>query len=206
MAVEKEEKKNQLFERMMAKREDQFDYKQLAADIRRKKDDYSLIEDNYNGVVDINKPTTVPLRWKQEDVGKEMVIVNEVGLFGPQCIVELTLTSLDEDGVEFQIDKYTLIDISADGAFQIIDQEEFDCGGVVRIKHSEIVSGELLGQMSEFVYGPYGAPDYKEFGLYALVQYWAHHHVLVQNLHQAAERRVLAMAGLKAANTNENRI
>lgn len=192
MAEDYENKMTQLFEQVMENRKASFNYKQLAADIRRKKDDYSLIQDNYNGVVDINKPTTVPFRWEQEDVGKEMVIADQVGLFGPQCIVELTLTSLDDDSVEFQIDRYTLIDIGSDDAFQIIDQDEFDCGGVVRIKRSEIITGDQLWRMSDFIYGPMGAPDYKEFSLYTLVQYWAHHHVLVQNLHDAAERRAQA--------------
>ncbi|WP_162653318.1 hypothetical protein [Lentilitoribacter sp. Alg239-R112] len=198
MNNENNAKKNQWIEKMMAKRKASFDYKQLAADIRRKKDDYSLIEDNYNGVIDINEPTTVPFRWGQEDVGKEMVIVDEFGLFGHQSVVELTLTYLKDDTIEFAIDKVTLIDTGTDDEpFEIEDQEAFECGGIVRLKRGEIITGEQLGQMSDFVYGHFGAPDHKDFSLYALVQYWAHHHVLVQNLHDVVEKKAQAMLGLE---------
>lgn len=206
MATEYENKNNQLFERLMATRMASFDHKQLAADISRKKDDYSLIEHDYYGVVDVNQPSTVPFRWEEEDVGKEMVIVDELGQFGDQRVVELTLTCCDDEIIEFQIDKVTLIDIGSDYQFKVVDQEEFQSGGIVRLKRGEIITGEKLSQMSEFVYGPNGAPDYKEFSLYALVQYWVHHHALVQNLHHAAERRALAMDYLEAASTKENHV
>ena len=205
MTEKREKMITKLFEQMMEERTAQFDYKQLAADIRRKKDDYSRIEHDYSGVVDINQPSTVPFRWEEKDVGKEMVIMDEFGQFGDQRIVELTLTYCDDMTIEFQIDKITLIDISSNDEFKIIDQEEFQSGGSVRLKRGEIITGEQLGQMSDFVYGTYGAPDYKDFSLYALVQYWAHHHVLVQNLYHAAERRALAMTHLETTNAHENR-
>jgi hypothetical protein len=193
MAKEEDMNAVKYIEEMITKKMGSFDYEELASNIRANKDDYSLIEDDFNGMADINEPSTVPFRWDQEDVGREMVIVDEIGLFGPQRVVELTLTYLKDDTIEFTIDKVTLFDIDHDDTFVIEDQEEFEHGGIVRLKRGEIISTDQLSQMNDFAYGIYSAPDHKDFGLFALVQYWAHHHVLVQNLHDVTERQAQAM-------------
>lgn len=188
MANFSENKRAKLFNRMMEKRQSQFDYEQLAADIRRKKDDYSLIERGFAGI-NIDLPSTAPFRWTPEDVGKEMVIVDESGQFGDQRVVELTLTYCKDDIIEFQIDRLTILDIySSHERFQILDQEEFQSDRTISLKRGQIISSKQLCQMSEFVYGSFGAPDNWDFSLYGLIQYWAHHHVLVQNLHHATEQ------------------
>lgn len=159
-----------------------FDIDLLAADIRRKGDRYSLIENTYEGIVDINQPLNKPFRWTQEDIGKEMVIVDQLGLFGGhQRVIELTLTNLNERTAEFTIDQVTMININFDtDQFEIFGQETLQPECILRINSDEIVSSDQLNQMSDFVYGPYGAPDYKDFSLFALIQYWAHHCYIVQ--------------------------
>lgn len=158
----------------------------LAAVIEGLEDAYSLIDLSVKDRIDTNHLSEKPFRWSENDVGEHMVIVDISGQFGGDCVVELSLNYLNGDTIEFEISKVILLDKDANGCLIIADEQQFENECIINLNRREIITSDQLFRMSRFVYGEFGAPDYKDFWLYALVQFWVFYHPLLQDGRNAA--------------------